>query len=243
MWQAIASAGIKVATAFGQHRVAKAQYALGAAKAKYENAIRQSRNQLEAAGAALSTVAQGIANRRRLDAAGKNFARGAEAISRSQEAFTANAFSRRVQAAEAAGAATAQAAFSGVTGGNVSALVTTAALRADMVEELAGRQEEQTGYELRKNASEQLASGIAGLDQRLIRPNMDLAISVNQAPDPGSLLGALTHPEVFSSLAGAAVNTYNAFQTPRAPASTGNFGGFELSPNAVPNPSTVGSGF
>lgn len=200
MWWMAAMSAVK---AIAGQRAAKAQEALGAARAKYENAIRDGRNQLAGAEAAIANVAQGIGNRRRLDAAGANLARAGEALGRAQEAASANRFSRRVRAAEAAGEAVAIAAFSGVTGGSAQTVVETAALRRDMVEEVAGRQQAQNEYELRKNASEQLASGIAGLDQRLIRPNLDLGVSVNQAPRAGSLLEALV-PVGLNNLSGIA---------------------------------------
>jgi hypothetical protein len=188
MWWMAAMSAVK---AIAGHRAAKAQEALGEARAKYENAIRGEKNKVEGAETAIANVAQSIGNRRRMDAAGANFARAGEALGRSQEAATANRFSRRVAAAEQAGEAVAGAAFAGVTGGNVTQLIETATLRQDMTEELADRQQEQNEYELRKNAAEQLSGGIEGLDQRLIRPNMDVGVSVNQAPKAGSLLDAL----------------------------------------------------
>jgi hypothetical protein len=184
-WVAVGVTAVKVISG---HRAAKAGEALGEAKAKYENATRMSQNKLQGAETALANVAQSIANKRRLDAAGENLARGGEALARAQEAASANSFSRRVQAAEASGEAVASAAFAGVTGGSVQTLVETAALRTEAVEEVTGRQEEQAEYELRKNVAEQSAAGIAGLDQRLIRPNLDVGTSVNQAPKAGSLL-------------------------------------------------------
>jgi hypothetical protein len=187
-WVAV---GTIVVGAVSGARTQKAAEQLGAAKAKYENASRENENALDAANVATANITQSIANRRRLDAAGANFARAGEALARSQEAATANSFSRRVQAAEQAGEAVAMAAFSGVTGGSVSTLVSTAALRGEMVEELGDRQQEQQEYELRKNAAEQLSGGIEGLDQRLIRPNMDVGVSTNQAPQAGSVLDNL----------------------------------------------------
>ncbi len=190
MWWMVAIAAAK---AIAGHRTAKAQEALGEAKAKYENATRKSKNEVEGAETAIANVVQSIGNRRRMDAAGANFARAGEALGRSQEAQTANRFSRRVQAAEQAGEAVAGAAFAGVTGGNVTSLVETATLRQEMVDEVTDRQQDQNEYELRKNAGEQLSAGIEGLDQRLIRPNLDVGHSVNQAPKAGSLLGALVN--------------------------------------------------
>jgi hypothetical protein len=216
-WMAIAKAGMAVAKAVAGNRTAKAAEALGEAKAKYENAIRGEKNKIEGAETALANVAQSIGNRRRLDAAGANLGRAGEALARQQEAATANRFSRRVQAAEQAGAAVAGAAFAGVTGGNVNTLIETATLRQSMVEEVSDRQQEQNEYELRKNAGEQVAAGIAGLDQRLIRPNLDVGVSVNQAPKAGSLLEALTHPEMVNDLANAGKAAYGQFAT-KAPA-------------------------
>jgi hypothetical protein len=197
MWQTAISTGLKALSVFGAHSAAKAQYALGAARAKYENAIRRSRNQVSAAEQAVAAAAQSIANRNRLDAAGDNLARAGEALGRSQEAFIANSFSRRVQAAERTGEAVATAAFSGVIGGSAQQIIETAMLRDSMVQEVAERQQEQNEYELRKNASEQAGAGIAGLDLRLNLPNLDLAQSQNTAPKPGSLLGSFLQSGVL----------------------------------------------
>jgi hypothetical protein len=184
-WVAV---GVAVVKTVSGYRVAKAGEKLGEAKAKYENAVREGKNQVSAAETALQNVAQGIANRRRMDAAGANLARAGEALARSQEAGSANKFSRDVKAAEDTGAAFASAAFAGVTGGSSQQLVETAALNQDMTEEVVGRQTAQQEYELRKNAGEQLSAGIQGLDMRIIRPNLDVGVSVNQAPKAGSLL-------------------------------------------------------
>jgi hypothetical protein len=208
-WVAVGVTAVKVISG---HRAAKAQEALGEAKAKYENAMRVSQNQLEGAQTALANVAQSIANRRRLDAAGENLARGGEALARAQEANSANSFARQIRGAESQGEAVAGAAFSGIVGGSVQTLVETAALRSEMIEEVTGRQQEQAEYELRKNTAEQSAAGIAGLDMRLLRPNINVGESVNQAPKAGSLLDAAAGPALDLAAAYFSGGVTSAFQ-------------------------------
>lgn len=148
------------------------------AQAQASNMARDNRNTREGTQATLTRFAQSVNNQHLLDTAGESRAAAERTIARTKDAQAINTLGGRMAAAEEAGAATAEAAFNGITGGAGNMIAATSALRSAISEEAAKRHGAEKEFELVNQASAFTKNAILGMDKHVIADNIDFGEDV-----------------------------------------------------------------
>lgn len=134
---------------------------------------QKSGNERRGAETALQQFSASLANRRAMEAAGKQVNANAENVARNLDATTSGTLQGRIQAAEELGANIAMASAAGVGGSSIEQFNQTMRLQRGMAEE---QQERGTASDLAqasRNTGEYLEDAVAGLDNNVYRANID----------------------------------------------------------------------
>lgn len=128
---ALASVGLGMLTGAANRTTQRARNRVADAEAAAANLVRKGRNEQAAAEGGLARWMQGENNKRRLQAAGEQFNAGQQTLSRMQDSAARGSLEDQIAAAEAAGAYTANTAFSGAAGASVDIVDMALQLRND----------------------------------------------------------------------------------------------------------------
>jgi hypothetical protein len=150
-----------------------AQYIRAKAKVDAARITQKSGNERRGAETALQQFSSSLANKRAMDAAGKNIGAITENISRSLDSATFGSFQQRIAAAEQAGAASAMAGAAGVGGSTVEAYNETMRLSDAMAKEQQDRATNSALIGQTAQIGETLEGAVAGMDNNIYRASLD----------------------------------------------------------------------
>lgn len=160
----IIMAGMALAKGMEDQKFAKAAKTTAKSNARVQNILRKAQNQLAGAEGSLARYMQSRQNQELLKAGGQALDATSTNILRLQESSITGGLSRRIQAAEEAGALYASRAAAGLRGGTSEMLRATQELRVAQIEQAQTRQDEQQDFGLRLQREQQLDAMILGLD-------------------------------------------------------------------------------
>ena len=143
------------------------------AKVDAARMTQKSGNELRGARTALQQFQSSLANKRTMDAAGKNVNVITENLARSLDGATTGNFESRIQAAEQAGAASAMAAAAGVGGSSIEAYNETAQLALDRAAEMAARGINSENIATAGQRGETITGAVGSLDNSIYRADLD----------------------------------------------------------------------
>lgn len=157
----------------GTTAAAKANTRISEANAEAGEKVKVATNAAKAASGSLDRWVQSVNNNRRLKAGGEALEALAVNASRMNDASANRNLATSIRAAEQQGMAAAMQAFSGVGGSVVDAVNTSVALRDSIVNEQIRDSQEMGNYDVARRAGMIMSQTIGGLDQTLIRENLD----------------------------------------------------------------------
>lgn len=157
----------------GQLLFADAIHIREQAKIDAARITQKSGNERRGAETALQNFSATMANARRLDAAGSAVTDNAANITRLQDAATVGKVNSRLAAAEALGAAAANAAAAGVGGSSVEAYNQTVRLQTAIQEQSAEAALRAQGYAMTEQSGNAIKTAVAGMDNNIYRANLD----------------------------------------------------------------------
>jgi len=193
--------------AMGKKGEAKAAETTAKSNAKVQNILREARNQVEGAQTSLSRYMQSRQNQVMLENAGDAIDATTGNILRFQESTVLGGVSRRIQAAEDAGALFARQSAIGVRGNTADVLRATSELRRAQIEQQITRQEEQQDFGLRQQREQQVDAMILGLDLSPVIDNINQfevqAQKIN-VPSTGQVVGqaAMQFAQAYAAYGG-----------------------------------------
>lgn len=150
----------------GAYKVQKAQVTAN-------RLVQKANNEKAAAESELQRFSAGLANRRRMDAAGENIANLEGHIARNIDAKAAGDIQTQLALAEELGSSATMAAAAGVGGSSVDVYNNTVKLRAAMQQEQGDRAFAADIYAANHDKGAMLYDAVAGLDNNQYRANLD----------------------------------------------------------------------
>lgn len=168
MYPAIAMGALSVLQGLGAgaaaRRAARNQEKLAKAEMYADTVTREANNISRAAGSSLADFVRSLNNQRVSKAAGEQYNYLGENMMRVMEQSTSGTFSRRIEAAEQAGAIAAQNAWAGIGGATADMIDGTMALRDSIIDAQAEQNQNYMTYDMVRQRAGVVSSGIESLD-------------------------------------------------------------------------------
>jgi hypothetical protein len=157
----------------GQMLFGGGAYKVQKAQVKANRLIQAANNEKGAAESELQRFSAGLANRRRMDAAGENIANLEGHIARNIDAKNAGDLQGQLATAEELGRSASMAAAAGVGGSTIDAYNHTVKLRAALEQGVGDRAFDADLYAANHDKGAILEDAVAGLDNNQYRANLD----------------------------------------------------------------------
>ena len=186
-WQAMAEAinkGVQgISAGVIQEANIRASNTVNEANAYASNIMRAANNRLGAARGSLARYTQSVNNQRVLENAGSSMEAASINYRRARDSATQDDFEQQIAFAEQAGAQTAAAALSGLTGGVADIVSGTTALRQARLQHRVDAAEAQGDWDASQQAKHIMQSGWDSLDASEINDTIDYGqdVAVKQA--------------------------------------------------------------
>ena len=153
---------------------------INAANTYASNVVRSATNQLKASRGALARYTQSVNNNRSLANMGEQVAASTINYQRAKDSALQSSFEDQIAYAEQAGRQSAQAAFSGLTGGVADIVNGTSELRRSRIEQRVRESFSQADYDASQRTRAIMLAGFDSLDQSEITDELDYNTSVLQ---------------------------------------------------------------
>lgn len=137
------------------------------------NLVRAANNRLGAARGSLARYTQSVNNQRVLDNTGSAMEAATINYRRARDSAAASDFEQQLAFAEQAGAQTAAAAFSGLSGGVADLVAGTTALRRARLKQRSDEAEKQGDWDMAQRTKQIMQAGWDSLDSSEISDNID----------------------------------------------------------------------
>lgn len=157
-----------------------AQNTVNAANVYASNLVRSATNELRASRGSLARYTQSVNNNRALENTGEQVTAAAVNYRRARDNATKASFEDQIAFAEQAGRQSAQAAFSGLTGGVADIVNGTSALRRARVQQKVDEASTQAAYDAGQRQRAIMLAGFDSLDQSEITDDIDYNTDVVQ---------------------------------------------------------------
>lgn len=183
-WAAAADVGLGL---LGKGLESLASAGLRKANAEAANLVREGQNEVRRSQANLAATVRDINNRRLMTAASERKDNLTVNAIRMSDAFASRQFEESVQAAEALGRSTSQAALAGLGGAGIRALSQTTSLMLARRQEASRAQGEAAVGDAFQQSVGQMSQAVAGMD---VTPT-SLGLDTRQADAGGGLMSGL----------------------------------------------------
>ena len=198
-------AGMSLAGGMKEKGQAETARATDESNTRVQNTLRKANNELAGAQSSLAYYMQARQNRLHLQNTGDAIEAVTTNINRLVDQSTKGALSRRVSAAEEAGALSARLGAMGGRAGTAQMLNSTISLRADLVDEMADTQLKQQTYDMglqRDVFKDQMILGLSDVRYNAPINQMEVQSSNIQVPSTAAVVGnaALTFMQSYSQL-------------------------------------------